>query len=158
MTNSFTDIHVERDSDGIYDAVIEDGDLKLTGGMDSSIFISLFTDRRANPDEVANPMERRGWCGTQYTPDQQGNKGSGLWLYEQRRLSDGVSEGVRMEAYLSLYWKITDRLAKDIDISISKIPEDRTLKLNAKITAADGGVTNIGYQLWNATPRRTIKK
>lgn len=158
MTNKFTDIHVERDSDGVYDCVIEDGDLKLTGGMDSAIFISLFTDRRANPDEVANPMDRRGWCGTQNTRDAQGNKGSGIWLYEQRRLDADTTEGVRMEAYQALHWKITDRLAKEIDVTIEKSPHDRRLGLKAAITAANGGVTNIGYQLWEATPQRTIKK
>lgn len=156
--SKFTDLYVERDEDGIYDLVIEDGDLKKTAGMDSAIFISLFTDRRANPDEVADPMKRRGWCGTENTPDQQGNVGSGIWLYEQRRLTKGVSEGVRMEAYQCLNWLVFDDLAKTINVEIKPIPEDRSTKLNIAITASNGGVTNTGFQLWDGTPKRTIKK
>lgn len=155
--NKFTDLYVEQDDDGIYDLVIDDdGDLKKTAGMDSAIFVSLFTDRRANPDEVADPMKRRGWCGTQNTENQQGNTGSGIWLYEQSRLN--VSEGVRMEAYQCLNWMVFDRLSKETDVSVTENPQERSLSLSIKITASNGGVTNTGFQLWNGTPRRTIKK
>lgn len=156
--NKFTDLYVEADEDGIYDLVIEDGDFKKTGGLDSAIFVSLFTDRRANPDEVSDPMKRRGWCGTENTPDQQGNVGSGIWLYEQRRLTKGVSEGVRMEAFQCLHWMVSDGLAKNIDVKMGSTPKERRLELNISITAADGGVSNTSHQLWNNTPRRTLKK
>lgn len=156
--SKFTDIHVEQDSDGIYDCVIEDGDLKKTAGMDSSIFISLFTDRRANADEVADPMKRRGWSGTQLTPNRQGNKGSGIWLYEQRRLDQDTREGVRMESYQSLFWTVTDQLTKQIDVDTKANPRERSMDLQVRLTGKKGGVTSFGYQLWNATPRRTLKK
>lgn len=158
MNDKFTDIFVEAASDGIYDAVIEDGDLKLTAGMDSAIFVSLFTDRRANPDEVADPMKRRGWSGTELTPSKQGGKGSGIWLYEQRRLSNSVSEGVRMEAFQALQWLITEGLSKSLDITTENSPQERSLQLNIQTVAANGGVTNTGYAIWNGTPRRTLKK
>lgn len=155
--NKYTDLYVERDEDGIYDIVIEDdGDVKKTAGMDSALLISLFTDRRANPDEVADPMLRRGWCGSQNTPNQQGNVGSGIWLYEQCRLD--VEEAIRMEAYQCLNWMVFDNLAKETDVKITTDPQDRRLNLSIKITAANGGVTNTGFQLWGGTPRRTIKK
>lgn len=158
MSDKFTDIYVEADEDGIYDAVIEGGDLKLTAGMDSAILISLFTDRRANPDEVANPMERRGWSGTELTPSKQGNKGSGLWLAEQRRLSTNTTEFVRMESFLGTHWIVEDNLSKSIDVTTKKNPQDRSLQLNIRTVAANGGVTNTGYTIWNGTPRRTLKK
>ncbi len=159
MTNKYTDLYVEADADGIYDLVIDDdGDFKKTAGMDSAIFISIFSDRRANPDEVADPMKRRGWCGTENTEDQQGNVGSGLWLREQSRLSKNDAEFRKMEAYQCLHWLIADSLAKKTEVTITQIPEDRSEKLNINITAANGGVTNTGFQLWDGTPRRTIKK
>lgn len=154
----FTDLYVNRDSDGIYDFVIEDGDLKKTAGMDSAIFVSLFTDRRANPDEVGDPMKRRGWCGTQNTPDRQGNRGSGIWLYEQRRLTPETTEGVRMEAHQSLYWMVTDRLAKQFEIEANPAPENRSLVINIRAFASSGGVTDHSYSLWDATPQRTLRR
>ena len=156
--NKFVDLSVERDADGIYDLVIEDGDFKKTGGMDSAIFISLFTDRRAHVDEVSDPMKRRGWSGTQFTNNREGNKGSGLWLYEQRRLDQDTVEGVKIESYQALYWTINDQIVKDIQVNVIPSPADRSAELQIKMNGRNSGVTNYSYQLWAATPRKTIKK
>lgn len=154
---TYNDLSVERDNEGIYDLVIEGGDLKKTGGMHSAIFTSLFTDRRANPDEVANPMKRRGWCGTQNTPGRQGNKGSGLWFYMQSRLTELEETGVKRECRQALAWLITDGLAKSVTVQTKKNPANRSLDLTIKIVAVDGGEVTASYNLWSETERRTFE-
>lgn len=154
----FTDLAVKQDTDGIYDLVIENGDFKKTAGLDSAIITSLFGDRRAEPDEVADPMKRRGWCGTQNTPDKQGNKGSGLWLREQSRIDSETIEFLRMEAHQSLHWMITDKIVKKFEIEVIATPSERSVTLNIRAFAVSGGVTNLSYNLWEATPQRTLRK
>ena len=59
----FTDVAMVKGDDGIFDFDIDKAtkDFKLTSGMDSALLISFFTERRARPDEVFQPHERRGW-------------------------------------------------------------------------------------------------
>lgn len=147
----YIDLAYEIDGDNHYDLIIENGDFKLTGGIETALLVSLFSDRRAYADEVPNPLNRRGWIGD-IVADEPGDKhGSGLWFYEQSRLITDVENGVRDEAEKSLRWTVTDQLANFVDVKTAKHPGNRRLTINIKLTALNGGVSSHAYDVVQST-------
>lgn len=156
----FTDLATDQDTEGMFDLMIDEttADFVLTGGLETAIVVSLFSDRRARSDEVADPMKRRGWDGD-LVPDVPGDvHGSGLWLYEQRRLGPGDYNGVRMEAEAALAWMVGEGLARTAVAAVTPVPVKRQLQLAVRLTEPDGGVTSKAYVLADATRTGMIAK
>lgn len=149
----FTDFLLEQDSEGIFDAEIDlvTGDFKVIDGLDTCEVVSLFTDRRARADEVADPRKRRGWIGDLVSDLPDDRIGSGLWLYEQRRLTPDVTAGVRFEAEAALRWQVNDGIAKTVTATVAPDPAKRSLSLIIETKVADGGVSSRVFTLVNAT-------
>ena len=148
----------ERRSDGIYDISIEDEDrdLRTVTGYETAIMCSLFTDRRAAADEVADPWKRRGWIGNLVAETPGDNYGSGLWLFEQRRGTPDVIAGVSDEARKSLDWMIEGRLVLSIDAQASYDPAKRLMTLSMTATDLLGGVSRKSFELWRNTGSTTV--
>ena len=82
------DLEHTIDAEGSFDLVIENGDFKTSAGLESPLVVSLFSDRRAFDDEgISDPLRRRGWLGSTIAGGTDHNFGSGLWLYEQARMT-----------------------------------------------------------------------
>ncbi len=150
---NFTDLAFAADDEGIYDLVIDANarDFKLTAGLESASFVSLFSDRRARADEVADPMKRRGWIGNLLSDVPNDNFGSGLWLYEQRRLTDDVIAGVRSEAEQSHAWMVDEGLAKYVIASITSNAWARSVEIVITIAEPEGNITKHAFPLIQAT-------
>lgn len=150
---SYTDLAFEQGDDGLFDLIIEDGDFKPTEGLETALLVSLFSDRRAYADEVPDPLKRRGTI-IDLVPEEPGDKyGSGLWFYEQSRLSTEVRNGVRNEAEMSLQWTVADRLATFVQAEATREPANRLLNLNISLTALDGGLSSYVFKIADATRR-----
>jgi phage gp46-like protein len=158
--SKLTDLRVERGHEGTYDFVIDPttGDFATTEGLDSAIFVSLFSDRRARADEVPDPLKRRGWIGDLYSDIPDDRIGSGLWMAEQRRLDSETQQFLKSEAIGSLAWFITDGLAKHVDATVAADPARRTARLDVKIQDQMGGTSVKSFELWSATTARTFRK
>lgn len=155
----YTDLAYEQDdSDGIFDFVIEDGDLVVTDGLESAIVVSLFSDRRADESEVGNPRHRRGWIGDLVSGEPQDRHGSGLWLYEQRRLTDAVATGVRVEAEQAMDWMVEEDFITYASGEVLKIPSQRQINLVMTLHFLDGSETSYAYVLADATRSGTIAR
>lgn len=152
---NFTDVVLKRDADGIYDLAIDETarDLATTSGLETAIMCSLFSDRRAAPDEVADPWKRRGWLGNLLATTPGDNYGSGLWLYEQRRGTSDVLVALNAEAQTSLHWMVEENLAQNIDASFTYDPAKRIFSLSVLATDLRGGVSRHAFELWKATAR-----
>ena len=150
---SITDVAVTRDSEGVYDATIDPvtRDLVMTQGLGSALLISLFSDRRARADEVAEPLKRRGWIGDVVADDPDDRHGSGIWLYEQRRVLPEVASGVRLEAEAALQWMVQDGLATSVSATVTADPANRTTLLNVEITNTTAGPASPAFVLADAT-------
>lgn len=149
----YTDLAYTIDEEGLYDLEIDPdtGDFVVTDGLESALFVSLFSDRRAYEDEVRDPLKRRGWIGD-LVSDVPGDRfGSGLWLYEQRRLTGEVAAGVRIEAEAALNWMVQDGLARTVQAAVLSRPADRAIDLAITIALPDGGTTSRAYVLADAT-------
>ena len=149
---TFVDIAMFQDGDGLYDGRLdENGDFVEIDTAESAIFHSIFTDRRARADEVADPMKRRGWIGDMSLPGVGDYVGSGVWLYEQRRLLPAVTAGVEAEAYQSLSWMISDGFAKSISTASKRNAALRRQDLIVTMTDPLGNVTSKSYAMWTNT-------
>ena len=149
----YTDLAVTADSEGIYDLTIDKSarDFDTTAGLESASFVSLFSDRRAAADEVSDPMKRRGWIGNLVSDVPGDNHGSGLWLYEQRRLTPDVAAGLRLEAEASHQWMIDTRLANSVSAEVVNDPVGRAARLVLTLQEASGNKTSKAFILVDAT-------
>lgn len=154
----FTDLAFERDDEGIYDLVIdaEARDFKTTAGIDTALLMTFFTDRRARPDEVADPMRRRGWLGNLSLKTPGDNFGSGIWLYEQRRLTGQVRAALRLECINAAQWLIDEGLGQSLDVTIDYSPSARRVQFQVDVREAMGGVTSRAFRLWADTRSGTL--
>lgn len=152
-TERFTDLAYQQDAETVYDLVIDtdNADLALTDGLESAIFVSLFSDRRAREDEVADIMRRRGWIGDLFAEVRDDRHGSGLWLYEQRRMTPEVQAGIETEALQALMWMQQEGLASTIATTSGLVPARRRLELRVDIAVPQGGTTSRAYALADAT-------
>lgn len=148
----YTDLAYEQDEDdGIFDLVIEDGDLAVTDGLEPAFLVSLFSDRRADESEVGDPRKRRGWIGDLVAENPRDRHGSGIWLYEQHRLVAGVAAGVRTEADQSLDWMVDEQLLSYVESEVVAVPASRQLQLFMTAHFIDGSVTSHAFVLADAT-------
>lgn len=153
MDDAFTDFATTRDAEGVYDLVIDANarELGTTGGFETAIACSLFSDRRAFSDEVADPLHRRGWIGNLVADVPSDNYGSGLWLYEQRRMSGDVRASLRMEIIQSLEWMVNQRLILSIDATVTFNPAKRQTTVAVSAVDKLGGVSVRSYEIWQRT-------
>ena len=157
---TFTDLNLEQGEDGIFDITLDGNtkDLAVSYGMRVPLAITFFTDRRARSDEVGNPEERRGWSGDLFSSVPGDSIGSGLWLYDQSRLTLGIIASLRLEAISSCSWLLQEQLAKSIDADIKKDPEKRAVKLDAFVTDQQGGTTSHSFYLWSETQSEVLAR
>ena len=79
-----------------------------------AVVISLFTWRRAEPDDNADvPM---GWWGDTWPAVQNDRYGSRLWLLQRSKLTNQLVQTVRGYIRECLQWMIDDALAVQINV------------------------------------------
>lgn len=112
-------------------------------GLDSAeplvraVMISLFTWRRANPDDPLPGNLRHGWWGDAFPPVANDRIGSRLWLLSRAKLVPETMAKAREYAREALQWLIDDAIAARIDIEAERHGLD-TLALACRIYKADG--------------------
>ena len=104
--------------DDVYagDLGVAGADLARDRGLRTAVLISLFTDRRAEPGDVPDDEDPRGWWGDAL--DADGDRiGSRLWLLGRSKQTADVP--VRAEEYVreSLAWMLGDGTADRVDVS-----------------------------------------
>lgn len=90
-----------------------------------AVVISLFSWRRAEPDDPVDDNERMGWWGDSFPAVANDKIGSRLWLLRRKTI---VAETLRQaEAYAreALQWLIDDQLVTDIDVQVSSADRSR---------------------------------
>lgn len=93
-------------------------DLAAGDGLLSAVLVSLFTDRRANADDVIpdGTDDRRGSWQDQY-PDLAGDlQGSRLWLLAREKQLPDVLARAQTYAEESLAWMLADGIARSVAV------------------------------------------
>ena len=99
------------------DLAIAADDLAVDASLRTAIVISLFSDRRAEPEDVIpdgtdNP--RGYWADT-----AEDRWGSRLWLLQGAKLVPETAARARAYAEEALAWLVTDRVAKSVQVAAS---------------------------------------
>ena len=130
------------EGDFIFDEVIQD--LEYDEGLETAVIISLFTDRRANFDDIlpdSSNRDFRGWWGDLASPLIEGDQiGSRLWLLEREKTLKTVLVRAKQYAEEALQWMIEDRIATKIEVDVERqgIEGQDVLALQVRIRQAEG--------------------
>lgn len=104
-------------------------------GLETAVLLSLFTDRRAEPDDAlpGSDVDRRGWWGDAW-PDTPGDRiGSRLWLLSREKQTTAVLGRAQQYGREALDWLIVDGIASTVDV-VASIPRNGILALEIGIT------------------------
>ena len=74
------DIQFVQDEDGDWDIDFENGDFKLTDGLDTALYLSIFGEKRATSSEVAIPELRRGHFTNEFSSVENYQIGNTAWI------------------------------------------------------------------------------
>lgn len=87
-------------------------------GLQTAVFISLFTDRRANADDVlpGDASDKRGWWADAY-PLAPGDKiGSRRWLLSREKQLQSVLTRCKEYDEEALKWLVDDGIAQSVRV------------------------------------------
>ncbi len=137
---------------GVMDLAIEDDDIARDAGLETSVLISLFSDRRAADEDVLiDPEDKRGWWGDQFGDVDGDLIGSGLWQLERALLIPDVEVQTEVKVRESLAWMIEDEIAATIDVDVTTDDETKSLCLSITINQPTGEQLNFRYtSVWEA--------
>ena len=130
--------------------------VELEDTLNTAIIISLFTDRRAGPDDALplGQQDRRGWVGDEFMADDSGAIGawgSGLWTCLIGKVTSDVLERARFAAQEALAWLIADGIASRVEVTAEWVGD----RLAVRPTIFKTGQTSPVYDvLWDTSIRR----
>lgn len=96
-----------------------------------AVTISLFTWRRAGPDDAVDDSDRKGWWGDS-VPSVAGDKiGSRLWLLSRRTLVADTLKDAQAYAEEALAWLVDDGVLTRVTVTAERQGNDR---MNLRVT------------------------
>lgn len=137
--------------------------LALEDTLQTAIILSLFSDRRAGPDDTL-PMhdtERRGWVGDEYMASDFDDRldawGSKLWLVYFGKVTQPKLEAARFAADEALQWLVRDGIASRIVVQ-SSWEGERADRLAVRPTIYQAERSQPVYDvLWGTSIRRSTE-
>lgn len=95
-------------------------DLSQADTLARAVLISLFTWRRAKPDDITDG-EKMGWWGDGVEPPATNDRiGSRLWLLARAKLIPQTFNSAREYAQESLDWLVEDGIASRVDVQAER--------------------------------------
>lgn len=134
-----SDIKLTYDNlEQICDWSLSQGDLETGDDLESSVFISLFTDRQAENTWVET-TDKQGWWSN---PDL----GSRLWQLNYIPVTDDDSYTARAKNFCdeALQWLLDDNIAQSVDCTCT-LQNRKTLIIKIVITRQNNLTLNYEY-------------
>lgn len=106
-----------------FDWTLVGGQLAMDDGPQTGVILSVFTDRRAEVDDVlpGGGDDRRGWWGDSY-PEVPGDQiGSRLWLLARSKDTAAVLSRAREYGAEALRWMREDGIAQRVDVDAERV-------------------------------------
>lgn len=109
-----------------------------------AVTISLFTWRRAGPDDAVDDSDRKGWWGD-CAPSVAGDRiGSRLWLLSRRTLVAQTLQDAQAYAEEALAWLLDDQIATAVTITAERQGNDR-MNLRVMLTEQSGETLELNF-------------
>lgn len=117
------------------DFAVSANDLAQDGGLETAVFLSLFTNRRAADGDVLPDAgnDRKGWWADAVPVVEGDQVGSRLWLLARSKETQDVVDRAREYAIEALQWLLDDRVAARVDVT-SEIVGKGMLRLTITTT------------------------
>lgn len=129
-----------------FDIAIENSDLAPDDGLRTAVLLSLFLDRRAGDDDVAEGGDRHGSWMDQYLDQPNDKLGSRLWLLRREKETTATLQRARTYAEEALRWLVEDGIARKVETEAEWVARG-VLGMGITITLADGSrwVETLNY-------------
>ena len=109
-----------------------------------SVTISLFTWRRAGPDDPVDDSDRQGWWGD-CVPSVAGDQiGSRLWLLARRTLVAQTLQDAKAYAEEALAWLLDDQIVTAVTVTVERQGNDR-MNLRVTLTEQNGETLELNF-------------
>lgn len=128
----------------VIDGIAVDPGMQSDDPLVRAVLISLFTWRRALPDDPLPSDDRMGWWGDTYAPQIGDRIGSRLWLLAREKLTAQTVERARGYAREALQWLIDDEVAVRVDVAAERLGLT-TLALRCTVYRADGATVALRF-------------
>ena len=115
------------------------------GLLRRAVTISLFTWRRAGPDDAVDDSNRKGWWGD-CVPSVAGDKiGSRLWLLQRRTLVADTLKDAQSYAEEALAWLMEDEVVTSVTVTAERQGNDR-MNLRVMLTEQNGETLELNFE------------
>lgn len=115
------------------------------GLLRRAVTISLFTWRRAGPDDVVDDSDRKGWWGD-CVPSVAGDKiGSRLWLLSRQTLVADTFKDAQAYAEEALAWLLDDQIVTAVTVTVERRGNDR-MNLRVTLTEQSGETLELDFE------------
>lgn len=140
-----------------FDLKIENDDLVADNGLETSVSISLFTDKRVTDEQLPiYETNKRGWWGDMFPDEDQDQIGSRLWTTYRAKV---ITESLRRTEELckeSLDWMKEDGIASEIGV-ISEYNENKHMVTTIKITKPSGDLEKFSA-VWDEQGIKELRR
>lgn len=141
------DIELIQDDDSNFTIDFENGDFKVTDGLDTAMFMSVFGEKRATKSQKKEPNLRRGHFSNEFNDIEGYEVGNTGWLNTDQAPNSKSNSASLENAYINgLQWFIEDSITSknnvqtvisgdkiDIDIELNGENEEDSTSFNAFI-------------------------
>jgi len=103
---------------------VESTELSQDESLNRAVIISMFTWRRANPDDITEG-EKMGYWGDSAEPPQTNDKiGSRLWLLSREKVTQSTINRAREYGEEALQWLVDDKVASRVTVTTERFGLD----------------------------------
>lgn len=151
-----SDIALKFDGTAVFDLEVASNDIATDDTLETAIFLSLFTDRRASDEDQLPEGEasRRGWWGDVFPNVPRDRIGSKLWLLGREKQMPQVVPRAQEYARDALQWLIEDRVAERVDVEAA-IVSPGVLGIGVTVRRPAGDAVTYRYNYtWAAQAAR----
>ena len=110
-----------------------------------AVTISLFTWRRAGPDDALDDSDRKGWWGDCVPPVAADQIGSRLWLLARRTLVAQTLQDAQAYAEEALAWLLDDAIVTAVGVTAERRGNDR-MTLRVTLTEQSGETLELDFE------------
>jgi phage gp46-like protein len=115
-----------------------------------AVIVSLFTWRRARPDDELPGSARMGWWGDSFASVDGDRIGSRLWLLARAKLTAQTVARAREYAQEALAWLVADGVASRVEVEAERMGTTG-LALACRITRSDGRTVDLRFSnVWES--------
>lgn len=135
------------------DGVAVDAGMMPADQLARAVVMSLFTWRRARPDDELPGDQRMGWWGDSYATVDGDRVGSRLWLLARAKLTAQTVNRAREYAEEALAWLVEDGVASRVEVEAER-QGLTTLALACRIYRSDGRAVDLRFaNVWESLSR-----